>query len=435
PAARGDPADPGSSPEVVLMRRILVVAALALAALVAVVAYTWNGRGGTSSDGAHAPAQRGQARGPMPGRPGERPPMPVEIASARRETVVEQITVVGNLIGEATVEVVPKVSGRLQAVHVRLGDRVAQGQPIAKIEDKELREQVRQAEASFEVARATVRQREADLKYAETSLERARNLFGRQLLPRQSLDDAEARYQAAVAQLDLAQAQFQQAQARLEELRINLGNTLIVSPVDGFVAKRYLDPGAFASPSAPVVAVVAIGRLRLVANLVERDVRRVRAGIPATVEVDAYPGEQFSARVARVAPVFDPATRTAEMEIEVPNPGFRLKPGMYARVRLTVGTRTNALVVPRNAVVDVEGRRGVFLASGNRAEFRPVETGLQDDVKVEVVKGLRDGARVVTTGALALRDGDVIVPAGRRAERPGPSATRGNGTADRPGAR
>ncbi|HWP99592.1 MAG TPA: efflux RND transporter periplasmic adaptor subunit [Vicinamibacterales bacterium] len=417
------------------MRRIFVVAALGLAALVVVVvAYTRNGQSGAQADGARTPVRGGQRPGQMSGRPGERPPMPVEIATARRETVVEHIMVVGNLIGEATVEVVPKVSGRLQAVQVRLGDRVARGQPIAKIEDKELREQVRQAEASFEVARATVRQRQADLKYAETNLERARNLFGRQLLPRQSLDDAEARYQAAVAQLDLAQAQFQQAQARLEELRINLSNTLIVSPVDGFVAKRYLDPGAFASPSAPVAAVVSIGRLRLVANLVERDVRRVHAGIPATVEVDAYPGEQFSARVARVAPVFDPATRTAEMEIEVPNPGFRLKPGMYARVRLTVGTRANALVVPRNAVVDVEGRRGVFLAAGNRAEFRPVETGLQDDVKVEITRGLSDGARVVTTGALALRDGDIIVPAGRATDRAGAGA-RGNGAARRPAAR
>jgi membrane fusion protein (multidrug efflux system) len=150
----------------------------------------------------------------------------------------------------------------------------------------------------------------------------------------------------------------------------------------------------------------------MVANLVEKDVKRVRQGTPAAVEVDAYPGEQFSGRVARVAPVFDTATRTAQMEIEIPNPSYRLKAGMYARVRLTVDTRPNALVVPRNALVELEGRRGVFVASGDKAAFAPVETGLQDEAKVEITSGLRDGASVVTTGAAALRDGDTIVLAG-----------------------
>ena len=153
-----------------------------------------------------------------------------------------------------------------------------------------------------------------------------------QLLPKQTYEDTEARHQAAEAQLDLAQAQLQQATSRLDELKITLDNTSIPSPVDGFVGKRFLDPGAFVSNNSPVASVVDIRTVRLVANIVEKDVKRVRAGTPAVVEVDAFPGEKFSGSISRIAPVFDPATRTAEMEIEVPNPGFRLKPGMYARV-------------------------------------------------------------------------------------------------------
>ena len=146
----------------------------------------------------------------------------------------------------------------------------------------------------------------------------------------------------------------------------------------------------------------------MVANLIERDAKRIHVGATAALEVDAYPGERFAGRISRIAPVFDPATRTAEMEIEVPNPSARLKPGMYARVNLTVGTRENALVVPRNALVDLEGKRGVFLPQQNRAKFQVVETGLQDENKVEITNGLEDGARVITTGAVALRDGDPI---------------------------
>lgn len=387
------------------MRKAVIIAVIALVGLAGIVVYNRADQPGAEAQG--RPGGPGGAGGP-----GARPPMTVEVGSARREAVSEHVTIVGNLIGEATVEVVPKVSGRLQSVSVKLGDRVSDGQPIAVIEDREVREQVKQAEASFEVARATVRQRDADLKFAETALERARSLYDRQLLPRQGLDDADARHQAAVAQGDLARAQFSQAQARQDELRITLANTIIRSPVTGFVGKRYLDPGAFASQNTPVLSVVALRTVRMVANLVEKDVSRVRQGTAGVVEVDAYPGEQFTGRVARVAPLFDAATRTAQMEIEIPNPGYRLKAGMYARVRLTVDTRPNALVVPRNALVEVEGKQGVFVASGQKAAFSAVETGLQDETRVEITAGLNDGARIVTTGAGSLRDGDTIVLAG-----------------------
>ena len=350
--------------------------------------------------------------------------MTVETVSPSRANVMHQVTVVGNLIGDSSVAVVPKSSGRLEAIYVRLGEPVRKDQRIAKIEDQEIREQVKGAEAAFEVSKATIRQREADLRFSETALERSRNLFNRELLPRQSLDDVEARHQASQAQLELARAQFTQSQARLDELRINLGNTLIVSPVDGFVAKRMTDPGAFASPNSPIVDVVDIARVRLVANVVEKDLRRVQSGESAKVEVDALPGETFSGRIARVAPVLDPSTRTAEIEIEIPNPGYKLKPGMYARVILTIEQRENALVLPRNSVVDVAGKRGVFLAQkDNKAAFRQVELGIEETDRIEILSGVTEQDRVVTTGAAGLRDGDrILLPGGAQG---GPGGNRG----------
>jgi RND family efflux transporter MFP subunit len=298
------------------------------------------------------------------------------------------------------------------------------GQRIAKVEDQEIREQVRQAEAAFEVARATIRQREADLQLAQTNVERSRNLFTRELLPKQTLDDNEARYQAAIAQLDLARAQNTQSQARLDELRINLANTVIVSPVDGFVARRAADPGAFVSQNAPVVDVVDIHRVRLVVNVVEKDLKQVQAGDGTKVEVDAYPGEMFMGRIARVAPVLDPSTRTASIEIEIPNPGFRLKPGMYARVGITTQLHSNALVVPPNALVDVDGRRGVFLAENNTAAFRPVEIGIEEPTRVEILDGISESDPVITTGATGLRNGDRFVLAGEQGGERGAGAGR-----------
>ena len=408
------------------MQKVIVLIVGAALALAGVIVYNRSDNAAPAAQG--GPAQAG-GRGGAPGRGGgARPPMPVEFAEAKRAPVAEQIVVVGNLIGAATVQVVPKVNGRLDSIAVKLGDPVRRGQILAKVEDSEIREQVRQAEASFQVAQATIRQRDADLKLAKTNLDRSKSLFERQLLPQQAYDDTDARYQAALAQLDLARAQFEQAKARLDELKITLSNTRILSPVDGFVGKRFLDPGAFVGPNAPIVSVVDIRTVRMVANLVEKDVKRVPAGTSAAVEVDAFPGEKFGGRVSRVAPVFDPATRTAEMEIEVPNTGFQLKPGMYARVQLTVDTRANALTVPRAAVIDVEGRTGVFVAAAPPAQpagqtsppaanvltarFVPVQTGIRDGDRIEITAGVQDGARVVTTGAGALKDGDRIVAAG-----------------------
>jgi RND family efflux transporter MFP subunit len=354
--------------------------------------------------------------------------MTVELAAVGRADLSDRATVVGNLIGAGTVEVVPKVSGRLQDVFVRLGDRVSRGQPIAKIEDRELLEQVKQAEAAHAVSQATIRQREADLSLARTNVERTRSLFTRQLVPKQTLDDVEARDQAANAQLDLARAQFDQARARIDELKINLANTLLVSPLDGFVGKRVLDPGAWVTTASAFVSVVDIRVVRLVANVVEKDLRRVAPGTTADAEVDAYPGEIFVGRVARVAPVLDPATRTAQIEVEIPNGDFRLKPGMYSRVRFTVEQRKQVLTAPIQSLVEVGATRGVFRpGEGNIAKFYPVSTGLQERGLVEILKGLEEGDRVITTGAAGLRDGDRILLAGAQESPSGGGGREGGG--------
>ncbi len=416
------------------MRNYVVLGLAATLALAGVA-------GCSGGDAASPPgAQGGAAAGR--GGSGARPPMPVEFAAVTRGPVAERVTIVGNLIGAATVEAVPRVNGRLQSVSVRLGDSVRRGQTIAKVEDREIQEQVNQAEAAFKVSQATIRQREADLKLAQTNLERNRTLLERELLPRQTFDDTEARHQAAVAQLDLARAQFEQSKSRLDELKINLANTVISSPVDGFVGKRYLDPGASVSPNVPVASIVDIRTVRMVANVVEKDVKRLNVGMAAQVEVDAFPGEKFVGRVARIAPVFDPQTRTAEMEIEIPNGGYRLKPGMYSRVDLTTESRENAMTVPSNAVVELQGKVGVFVASTSApqqasnppaqggaaaapmtAKFQPVQVGIRQGEQVEITSGLSDGARVITTGATALKDGDRIVasnqtPGGGRGQSP-----------------
>ncbi len=393
------------------------------------------GQGGANAAGRPAGGGQGGQRPGGPGGPGGgggfRPPMTVEVSKATKGDISAELNVVGNLIGAQTVDVVPRTAGRLVTMNVKLGDRVSRGQTLARIEDQEINEQVKQAEASFEVAQATIRQREADLKFSVINFERSQNLFQRQLLPRQSLDDAEARQAASAAQLDLARAQLSQTQARLDELRIAKTNTNITSPVTGFVSQRNMDVGAWASQQSPVASVVDISSVRLVANVVEKDLRLVNAGDPARVTVDAYPGETFSGRIARVAPVLDPATRTAEIEIEVPNADVRLKPGMYARMSVTIESRKDTTLVPKASVVDYQGTRGVFtMTADNKAKFQPLEIGIEDNERVEVRAGLSATDTLVTSGAAALRNNDTLIVAGQD----GPARPGGGAGGRRPGA-
>ena len=281
-----------------------------------------------------------------------------------------QITVVGNLIGAATVDAVPKVSGRLDDIFVRLGDRVAKGQRLAKIEDSELIEQIKQAEASFEVSAATIRQREADLRLAQTNLDRTKNLFERQLIPKQTYDDTDARYQAAVAQLDLAKAQFTQSQARLDELKHQPGEHGHSVAGERVHRQAHARSGRLGhartrrSCRSSTSPIVRTGRERR---------REGPAAHPSGPARRRSRSTRFRTRSSRAASrtsrrcsIRRRGRRRSKSMIE--NPQFRLKPGMYAKVNFTVEHRENTLVVPTNALVDVGGKRGVFLPDkGGRA--------------------------------------------------------------------
>src|SRR5687768_12180153 len=154
------------------MRKVILIPIVAVLALAGVLVYNRADRDAQAGGGPGG-AGPGQAGG-RGGRGQTRPPMPVEFTHVERAPVAEQILVVGNLIGAATVEIVPKVNGRLEKISVKLGDSVRRGHVIAQVEDSEIREQVRAAEASFQVGQATIRQRDADLKLAKTNLDRSR---------------------------------------------------------------------------------------------------------------------------------------------------------------------------------------------------------------------------------------------------------------------
>jgi HlyD family secretion protein len=334
----------------------------------------------------------------------------VEFARARVGRISEKLTLTGALKPKEQVDVMPKATGRLQAISVYVGDRVRQGQQIAILEDDEIEQQVRRAQAVLSVARAGLAQREAELRNAKAELNRAESLQEGGLISAQDYATRRTNYDVVQAQVELARAEQQQADAELRELSIQLGQTRIYSPLTGEVAIRHVDRGAMVSPTTPIVRVVNLRTMITAASVPERDVGKLRVGNHADIRVDAFGDQEFRGRVARIAPVLDPATRSATIEIEIPNEGGRLKAEMFARVELDLASTREAVLIPREALIYRGTQPGVFIVQGNTPVFKPVEAGLTDGDQVEILAGVSPGTVLAGRGAGMIREGDRVAP-------------------------
>jgi membrane fusion protein (multidrug efflux system) len=181
----------------------------------------------------------------------------------------------------------------------------------------------------------------------------------------------------------------------------------VKSDAKGVVARILLNPGASVNPNSPILNLVDLDTVKVVAAVDEKKIRFIGLGKPATVTLEAFPGEVFSARVTNISPIADPVARTIDVELSISNASHRLKPGMYAEVEWVESRRTS-LVIPLVSVVDRGGQKGVFTAGDGRARLVPITVGAVVGDVIEVLSGLKGDERVVTTGAGQLNDQDKI---------------------------
>lgn len=332
----------------------------------------------------------------------------VDLATVQTGQVAEQLILTGALKAKETVNVTSQSTGRLEKAYFQVGDRVRQGDLVAELEDSELQQRVRRAEAAIAVSAANVDQRAAELANTKANLARAEQLFKEQLLSPQEYEQQRTGLATMDAQVALAAAQQQQVEAELAELRIQLAQTKVYAPLSGDVSVRYVDEGSLVNPSTPLIQVVNLSSLVTIGNVPERSVGRLRVGTPAEVRVDAIPDKVFRGIVARIAPVLDAATRSASIEIDIANPEHVLRAEMFVRIDLDLGTTREANLISRDSLIYRGVESGVFLLDEQeRPVFQAVEIGVTQDDQVEVVN-LAPGTRIIGRGATMLREGDQI---------------------------
>lgn len=369
---------------------------------------------------ASAAQNRSQRRRPAVG-------VAVEVTPVRRGTIRDVGRFSGTLRPRDRFVAAPKVGGRVKKILVDIGDLVQRGQLLALLDDDEFVQQVEQADAELNVAKARLLERRTALAAAQREHERVRVLRNKAIASESELDEAKVQYEAREAQLKVAQAQVAQREAALNAARIRLGYTKIKATWttgDGarVVGERYVDEGAMLPPNGAIVSVVAIQSLIGVIHVIERDYARIAPRQRVALATDAFPGRTFTGTVVRIAPVLKEESRQARVEIEIPNPDRLLKPGMFVRAEIEFARHGNAQIVPLDAVVRRNERRGVFLADlkENKARFVPVKLGIIAGNQAEVVEPVLSGY-VVTLGQHLLSDGSAISssdqpPAGKSAQ-------------------
>jgi RND family efflux transporter MFP subunit len=318
--------------------------------------------------------------------------VPVVTASAGSIEAVLEIS--GTLTPRTRVPVKPRLPGALDAVLVEIGDAVTAGQPIARIDRREIDAQADAAAAAVAVAKAALESAEATLENAVLEADRAKVLFEGGALPRQRLDAAQTAHRAGLAQRELAAATLAQAEASLRRAREVQRDTTITSPVTGFVVERNYDAGAIPGDQ-PVVVVADMRQMKLEAGVSELEAGRLRVGMKAAIQAQAKPGQVFEGELAAIAPEVDERNRHFRIEVRVPNQQRDLLSGMYATARIVTSSQSDAVLLPREAIGTRDGKRVVLKLQNDTVTPVPVVEGLSDGARVQIVDGVAAGDTVV----------------------------------------
>ena len=290
--------------------------------------------------------------------------------------VVDTVVATGSLEAVTTVQVGSQVSGIIQDLHVDYNSIVRAGDVIMRLDPSLFETQTEQARANLLRAEADVERLQVAADDARVQLARSVDLAARELISATELEAAEVGARAADAQLKSAGAQVAQAQAALRQHEVNLEHTVIRAPIDGIVISRLVDVGqtVAASLQAPELFVIAadLTKMRVIANVDESDVGRIRPRQRVTFTVDAYPSDEFGGAVSqvRLEPVVQQNVVTYATVIDAPNPELKLKPGMTATVTLEIARRDDVVRIP-NAALRFRPTPATFAALNQDAPPEP----------------------------------------------------------------
>jgi cobalt-zinc-cadmium efflux system membrane fusion protein len=323
----------------------------------------------------------------------------VVVAPAKKQRMAGVISATGKVEANADriAHVSPRISGKIVSVKSTLGDSVAAGQVLVTLD-------------SVELGEALSRYHQAKTKFtlAQSNMDRIKVLVDKKIAARKEILQAETDYKTAQTELHTDEERLALYGVSIADLQGDNHKRPILpvrSPIGGIITEKHAIVGELSDPAKSLYTVADLSSVWVLVDIHEKDLAKVRRGQSATVIVGAFPDQKFRGRITYLADLVDETTRTVKARVEVPNPGRKLKPEMFATVELAMASDAPpVLAVPEEAVQELDGKKLIFVAE-KETEFepRPVELGRASGGMVEVVSGLKEGERYAVKGAFTLK--------------------------------
>jgi HlyD family secretion protein len=371
----------------------------------------------------------------------------VETREIEPETIEQYIKVSSKVTANSEISVIPKVSGTVRKVHVNLGDTVKAGDILFEIDDTSQRIALAQAEAALASAQANyamniganlenqVNQLESSVASSEIQykdllreLENAKALYEVGAKSKQELDNLQSSADKLKLQLDtakenlrltkentidgtkkLSQATLENAQLALENAQLQLSYTKVKAEIDGVISTHNVTVGSIASLQSPAMTIVNTGKLKFSFNISDDYINKVSVGSKAYITISAASDTPYEGTVTYISPAANSTTMLYPVEIYIDNTDDKVKPGMFASLKLVVAKKENAVSVPLNAVIEKGSEKFVYIVEDkNIAHKRLVDTGIKNDTSIEITKGVKNGEKIVVVGQSFLTDGSIV---------------------------
>ena len=306
--------------------------------------------------------------------------IPVETTTVIQGDVSSFYSTTATLEAPLEANVVTRISGLIESINVEEGDRVTKGQLLAVIDAKRQR---------YDLARS-----QAEVEIIEQELNRLKKMNNKEFISADSMAKLEYNLQAAIAKRDLAALQVEESMVR--------------SPIEGVIAKRFVKQGNMAKEFDDLFYVVNQDELYGIVHLPEIQLNSLRLGQDAQLFANKQTDNSIDAKVLRISPIVDPQSGTFKVTLSVPNQDAKLKAGMFTRVELRYDTHTNVITVPYNAVVNQDNQFALYVIDGKNASRREVSLGYREADTVEVTAGIEPGEQIVIRGHQNLKDQSLV---------------------------
>ena len=349
--------------------------------------------------------------------PEARPPAAVTVAPVKGvdEPVIVEAT--GSFQADESSDVAPESSGRVLATPVDVGQHVAKGAVLIRIQAVDANLRLDEARAAVQRADANVKLAESQNSLAQTTAKRNEALLKGGLIPQTTADEARTQAETSANNVLVARASLAQVRAQLALAEKAVSDVVVVAPFAGYISQRRVAVGEFVQPSTAVVTLLRIDPLRLQLTIPSVQAAQVAVGQAVTARVDAFPGQTFEGRISAVNPLIAAESRSFIVEAKVPNPKGELKPGMFAVASIDQGRTERAMLVPKRAVIEdvnTNSFRVFVVDPNNTARVRVVQLAARQTQpeSTKILTGIKEGERVATSNLADLYDGALVTPGG-----------------------